>query len=653
MGINISKGKAQNDSIDITQPKAVATYLVQMSSPVAQIGYLKTIARQLRLKKPSLAMQYCTEGLVLLQQLHNVENKNYLNADLLLTRADIYLGGGSYDTALVEVQKLKKIFPLDDMQQVWAGAIEGDVYGYQEVYEKASNAYFQALKILDKQDDLSLRSRIYNGMGTVYHVQADRPMAAKYYKKALDIRQERKEWSRMAPLYNNLGVLFRQEEQYDSAKYYYLEGIRVRQMIKDTAGIGGILNNLGAMYYFLGKYDTAITYYHDARELGVQSRDTSDIFTAELNLGGTYIKLEEYAKAKKYLEQAAISAEGNTHDVNEERLKYIYSVFYEKQGDYKNAYAKLKDYIIYYQKIKKRETRELTKDMEAKYENTKKEQEITILKQKRELQAATLQKKDLEITVQKKLRNWLILGTVLLLGLIGIIWTFYKKQQHINALLEEQKKAIEAQNKEKEVLLKEVHHRVKNNLQIISSLLNIQSRRIDHAPSKAAFKEIRNRIKSIALIHQKLYMNDDIANIDVVTYIQELVRNIMRSYSGQGKQLELDFDLKPLQLSLTTAVSLGLIVNELVSNCFKYAFVDAQKGKITISLDVVEGNKYLLSVADNGQGVDADILEQKRRSYGLSMILSLAKKMNGMFRLGPTKIGTLAEVEFENIEQNA
>lgn len=643
---------AQSNSINIHDSQEVELHLSQLTSNLEQIEYLKTIAIELRLKNPNLAMQYCTKGLLLLQKTSGIPNRDHLNADLLLTRADIYLGSRADDSALIKIKQLRQVFSLDATQQVWAYGIEGDVYSYApETYEKAANVYFQAIEILDKNENKYYRARIYNGLGGLYHVQGDRLIATQYYQKAAMLREELKDWSGLAPVYNNLGVVFRQEQQYDSARYYYLKGIEIREIIKDTAGIGGLLNNMGVMYHFLQKYDTAIIYYQKALKLGIQSKDTADIFTSELNIAGAYIKLEQFASAKIHLERANSIAVGNTYDANKERLKYTYSIFYAKQGDYENAYAKMKEYLVFYKNLKKRETRELTNEIEAKYQNKKKEQEITILKQKRALQAATLQKRDLEITVQKKLRNWLILGTILLSMLIGIIWFFYKKQQHINSLLAKQKKAIEAQNKEKEVLLKEVHHRVKNNLQIISSLLNIQSRRIDHEPSKAAFKEIRNRIKSIALIHQKLYMNDDIANIDVANYIQELVYNIMRSYSGQTKTIELEFELQSLNLNLTTAVSLGLIVNELVSNCFKYAFVNTQKGKITIGLKQLNKQKYSLTVADDGQGVTTDILEKQRRSYGLSMILSLAKKMNGSFRFSPANTGALAEVEFENMEQ--
>ncbi|HME45655.1 MAG TPA: histidine kinase dimerization/phosphoacceptor domain -containing protein [Syntrophorhabdales bacterium] len=199
--------------------------------------------------------------------------------------------------------------------------------------------------------------------------------------------------------------------------------------------------------------------------------------------------------------------------------------------------------------------------------------------------------------------------------------------------------------KEKEVLLKEVHHRVKNNLQIISSLLNLQSKYIKDDQALEMFKESRNRIRSMTLIHEKLYRSKDLANIDVAEYIQNLSSNLFRSYSAGRISLKTQVD--DMLLGIDTAIPCGLIINELVSNSLKHAFPEKQ-GEIFVNLHRDNG-RFTLVVSDNGVGFPESVDFRNTDSLGLQLVCTLTDQLDGAIELN-RKGGTEFKITFGEIK---
>ncbi|MBI1910516.1 MAG: PAS domain S-box protein [Deltaproteobacteria bacterium] len=182
--------------------------------------------------------------------------------------------------------------------------------------------------------------------------------------------------------------------------------------------------------------------------------------------------------------------------------------------------------------------------------------------------------------------------------------------------------------KEKEALLSEIHHRVKNNLQIISSLLRIQSRYIKDSRDREIFNESENRIKSMAVIHEELYRSKDFSEIDISDYISHLMENLFHSYGVDTAIIKLKLDIEPVNLSLDTAIPCGLIINELVSNALKYAFPDNKKGEVAISLKKSDGG-IRLEVTDNGIGMPDGFDIAKAETLGLQLVNSLLSQLHG------------------------
>ena len=180
---------------------------------------------------------------------------------------------------------------------------------------------------------------------------------------------------------------------------------------------------------------------------------------------------------------------------------------------------------------------------------------------------------------------------------------------------------------EKEVLLKEVHHRVKNNLQVISSLLNLQSTTIESQEARELVRESQNRVRTMALIHERLYQSDSLAQIDFEHYLRSLTRELFRSYSIGGISLKLEAEEH--HLDVDTAIPCGLIVNELVSNALKYAFPEGKKGEVHVKFWSVSRNKYALSVSDNGIGLPAELDIEKVKTLGLQLLGMLVRQLRG------------------------
>ena len=227
-----------------------------------------------------------------------------------------------------------------------------------------------------------------------------------------------------------------------------------------------------------------------------------------------------------------------------------------------------------------------------------------------------------------------------MLNLIDDFGTEREKTEAINRELREAEEQIKRSLDEKVVLLKEVHHRVKNNLQIISSLLNLQMPYIKDSQAIELFKESQNRVISMALIHEKLYQSESLARIDLAEYIQSLTDNLFRSYGAARQAVGLNIEAANVTLDIDTVIPCGLIINELVSNALKHAFPDSWTqaggaGEIRIGLRRDTGHRLVMTVTDNGVGLPEGFDVQKCESLGLKLVGVLVKQLRGALQLGP------------------
>jgi len=212
-----------------------------------------------------------------------------------------------------------------------------------------------------------------------------------------------------------------------------------------------------------------------------------------------------------------------------------------------------------------------------------------------------------------------------------------KVNEDLRNEITERKRAEEKINislQEKVVLLREIHHRVKNNLQVISSLLNLQSGYIEDKKSLEIFRESQTRVRSMALIHEKLYQSKDLNKIEFSEYIESLIKDLFKSYNIESSRITLKSKMEGIYFEIDTAILCGLIINELVSNSLKHAFPENRKGEIYIELNQNSvNNKYTLIIKDNGIGFPSNVDFRKTESLGLQLVTTLSEQLGGTIEL--------------------
>jgi PAS domain S-box-containing protein len=230
---------------------------------------------------------------------------------------------------------------------------------------------------------------------------------------------------------------------------------------------------------------------------------------------------------------------------------------------------------------------------------------------------------------------WVLLSVTMIRDKDGVPLYFISQIEDITKR-KRAEDAVRESLREKESLLKEIHHRVKNNLQIVSSLLRLQSGQIDHSIAKAALKDMQNRVQSMALIHEHLYRSENLAQVDIAAYLQSLCPKLMRTLAARPDAIQLHMDLIPVYLDIDQAIPCGLLVNELISNALKHAFPSGRTGEVRLELRPVDdGRQIHLRVSDNGVGLPADFDMQRLSSLGLELASDLATQIRGRLEIGP------------------
>ncbi len=221
---------------------------------------------------------------------------------------------------------------------------------------------------------------------------------------------------------------------------------------------------------------------------------------------------------------------------------------------------------------------------------------------------------------------------------------FAKITRDISERVAAQAQAMEALRRE--ILLKEIHHRVKNNLQVVNSLLYLQSVRIADPTTVGILKESQTRVKSIALIHEKLYRGSDLGRVDFTEYARDLVADLFRTYGINQEAIVLRCDIRDVSLPIDAAIPCGLIINELTSNALKHAFPPGTAGEITITMARTDDDNVLLTVSDTGAGFPKDVNWRKSKSLGLNLVMDLTKQLGGAVEMNSDR-GTTFKITFK------
>ena len=256
--------------------------------------------------------------------------------------------------------------------------------------------------------------------------------------------------------------------------------------------------------------------------------------------------------------------------------------------------------------------------------------------------------------------NITAISGILFVSLSYFVNQYIDKQEKINKLLDEESKArkelqtktqnLEAVLTEKEILLKEIHHRVKNNMQIVASLIALQVKNIESSTTIHEFQQIRTRINSMAIVHEMLYQSEDFSQIDYGDYIETLAGSLLASMKPGDSNVTFAFDIDKIQVNIDTAIPLGLIMNELLTNALKYAFPDGQKGEVQVSIKQ-GADAHKLTISDNGVGFSFDDDINKLKTLGMRLVYSLVEQLEGTI-VHECRNGTRHTIAFKRIESS-
>ncbi|OYT10659.1 MAG: hypothetical protein B6I18_07935 [Bacteroidetes bacterium 4572_112] len=498
---------------------------------------------------------------------------------------------------------------------------------YLGVYDDAIKHYNIALDINTKYNNKVGMAMTINNIGALYFFWGKYDLALENYLESLKFDHELGNIESEAGSYENIAIIYKHENDFSKASNYFNKALQINKKLGNKNSIARNYNNIGNLQLELNDYHKAIVYHKKALAMQLKLNDLEGIMYSNNNLGSCYFKLKEYNNAEQYfIEGLRISSKQNLKVqilFSHKSLANLYAVTnnYMQSNKHLISYYELKDSIFTETKHQQ------IMNLEEKYQSEKRIREIELLNTKN-------QNQDLEIESKKSQRNLWFGISILAFIMVVISIYHYLKMRKLSEKLRQKNDLIERTLGEKDVLLREIHHRVKNNLQIITSLLNMQSKYLEDNKSKAIMEESKDRIKSMSLIHQKLYQEENITGIESRAYFQDLINSLCQSYGIDESEVELNISIDSIIMDVDTAIPLGLILNEVISNAFKYG-VDKSKGKFGFTFIHSDDKKLIIKIKDNGSGIPDDFDIKKSKSYGMKLIQSLGKKLK-------------AEIEFTN-----
>lgn len=541
---------------------------------------------------------------------------------------------------------------------------------FHELGQKDSSKHYinKSIKMSIAINNYSRLFYCYYSLGVYESEMSNNSKAVDYLIKAIDYANKSNNDRQVARANGMLGVIYDEQEFYDEAEEKYFKSLKIFQKLNDKRGMGVQYANLAGLYALRdGNYEKSNELHHKAimNYKAIGSKKNTCI--AQYNLGRNFLNQKILDSARYYLNKSyslgkSIGYEYGTagvltdiaeleyldknHRLAEQLLKqslkelesddFMYekskalmltATIYADQNRYEEAY----DNYVHGKEIEdslfslERSTKIL--ELETKYQTEKKEKENLQLKADNTEQALLTQKANT--------RNWILGLGILLLGVSAFfIWRRYKAETKAKQIISNQKDEIEQQKNIVETLQKELHHRMKNNLSFIDLFINLAKGRFEDKAYQNKLNELQNRMRSMFEVHKQLFKKDDITTVQAKNYIDTLVKNVKQAYEKDSITITNTTNEKETLLA-NTSFPIGLIVNEFVTNSYKYAFDDQKEGTINIVLTSLD-NIYKLSLKDNGKGLSKDFDINELDSFGLETIQLLTKEYGGTFEIDGT-----------------
>ena len=594
---------AQNQAVD-----SLAQLLSKENENTKKLQLLNDITTIAFNSDLNLSLVYASRGVNLSNKINDKNWQPKFNE----TKGRIHANLLQLDSASYHFEKALKGYEAinDKKGQATTYFKIGWVHKKKGELEQAMTVDLKALRLMESINDNLGIAGAYNRISEDLSRQGRNNEALDYAKKTISFCKEHHLEEELVYAYTEAGSACIAMDNPKEAYTYFNNTLRLAESLGFNAmNLCDFTNNLGNALKRLGKYKEALVQYEKALTLAKQTNYQNALTAVNGNLGEINLLVGNYQKAIKYqLETIKLQEDDEDYANLTENYGHA-STIYEKLGNYPKALEYQKKARVMRDRTAAIESDKAMSKLLTQYETEKKEN--------------TIAAQNLKLS-QQRLLQWLSIGVVcLLLGFLFFGYKSYQNRTKNNQLLQ-------AKNKQNELLLKEIHHRVKNNLELVKSLISLQSAQLEDSATKDAMIASQNRVQSMGIIHQKLYQGDNLGSIEMKDYFLNLGEGILDTFNADDK-VKIECAMENLELDVDTAVPIGLIVNELLTNALKYAFPEEAKGNIKISLSKPNPETLTLKVTDNGIGKTVG-LAPKGTGFGSQLVQLLTQQLNGVMK---------------------
>ncbi len=463
------------------------------------------------------------------------------------------------------------------------------------------------------------RQSIYTGeLGQIYQDLGLKEKSIEYYRKTIQLREQ--EDVPLKYVFRTAGFIVQQLIQLKKPTEALREitALEKRHQIRSQFDEATILQIKAYCYAAVGKSEKAEQYYLKMLTLFTKDDEFESVCLGKYDIAKFYVHTKQYQKASPFLKELSVY-----HD-NISRLKDVLLLEFKVDsaaGNYTIAIQKLHQFMALKDSIFNEAKSKQIEELQIQYDTQQKTQAINLLKRDNLIQQTSIKN-------AKIVRNLTFLALAILILFLLLLYYSFRQKQKNNSEISKKNSDLHQLVTEKELLIKEVHHRVKNNLQIVMGLLRTQSSYIDNKKALTAIKNSENRMHSIALIHQKLYQNEAMVLINLPSYINDVISYLKDSYQV-GTQINFYKEIGNYNVDVSQAVPLGLIINEAIANAIKHAFHEGQYGNIHICVNENDEEQLLLRISDNGKGISPNLDLNTVNSMGMNLMRGLSKQLGG------------------------
>lgn len=501
----------------------------------------------------------------------------------------------------------------------------------------------EALALLKINHDAAVESFAYGVIASTHYSLYDFDQAEIYYLKQLKLIEKVNDSQGFISVYTNLARLYFDKDDSKQSNVYLAKLLKISKKVNSDHGMASYYETKSRTLLSDGQFEEAKAHAELAIEKYTNVEGEGNVSFMLGILGKAEIGSKQYQLAIKHCTEGLELATINERIGGQELACDCLSESYKALGQYENA---LKFYVLntkYKDSTYNIENAQKSAQQGMQYDFDKKQlaDSLEIVEQNRQTEIEHIT--DLEKEKRFRIILFAIVGVLFLFILFGYRENRRKKKQAV--VLNEKNELINKSLHEKEVLLKEIHHRVKNNFQTVSSLLKLQSKNVVDKEALRTISEGQNRIKAMSLIHQKLYQNETISAVSFQEYTEQLIKQITSLFSL--RELEIEVQANDIELDIDTSIPLGLILNELITNACKYGLCSRDKGKLTVVINKPTGELYKLTVQDSGKGIPKDMDFSNIKSLGLRLVQQLTKQLHGSFNYQYVN-GSLFEVTFRD-----